>query len=62
MCLIGKTNPSGKDRSCDHDFCLAFPDRTYFDQLKRGEKPRGDGAAVYVRPLEQDQAVPDSER
>ena len=61
MCLIGRIEGLGKD-SAKKNFCLAFPDRTYFDQLKRGEKPRGDGAAVYVRPLEQDQAVPDSER
>ena len=54
MCLVGRTYVEGKDSQCVHDFSLAFPDHSFWDQLHSGQKAKGPGNAVYVRPLPQD--------
>ena len=55
MFLVGRESGEQKDSKCVRDFCIAFPERSFWDQWKQaGQKPKGAGKAVYVRPLPQD--------
>ena len=56
MFLVGKTNPPGRDSvSCVYDFCIVFPDHSFWQEFKNGgRKAKGPGEAVYVRPFPQD--------